>query len=149
MCCPLESYRAVHLCRAYIGCFTKHQKIIFFFVHFCLFLFQELRQSVNLPAAASFKHVSPAGAAVGVPLTSEQAKLCMVDDMIDSLTPLAMAYARARGADRMSSFGDWVAVSDICDLPTAKIISREVRFFALMSPKTGFTIISYNYYFNI
>ena len=72
--------------------------------------------------------MSPAGAAVGVPLTVEEAKLCMVEDMIDSLTPLAIAYARARGADRMSSFGDWVALSDICDLPTAKIISREVRF---------------------
>ena len=81
-----------------------------------------------MPAAASFKHVSPAGAAVGVPLTVEEAKLCMVKDMIDSLTPLATAYARARGADRMSSFGDWVALSDICDLSTAKIISREVRF---------------------
>lgn len=89
-------------------------------------LVRELRQSLNLPAAASFKHVSPAGAAVGVPLTVEEAKLCMVEDMIDSLTPLATAYARARGADRMSSFGDWVALSDICDLPTAKIISREV-----------------------
>ena len=72
--------------------------------------------------------MSPAGAAVGVPLTVEEAKLCMVEDMIDSLTLLATAYARARGADRMSSFGDWVALSDICDLPTAKIISREVRF---------------------
>jgi len=80
-----------------------------------------------MPAAASFKHVSPAGAAVGVPLTAEQAKLCMVDDMIDGLTPLATAYARARGADRMSSFGDWVALSDICDLPTARVISREVN----------------------
>ncbi|CAH3180450.1 unnamed protein product [Porites lobata] len=89
-------------------------------------LVRELRQSLDLPAAASFKHVSPAGAAVGEPLTKEQAKLCMVDDMIDSLTPLATAYARARGADRMSSFGDWVALSDVCDLPTAKIISREV-----------------------
>lgn len=71
--------------------------------------------------------MSPAGAAVGVELTVEQAKLCMVEDMMDSLTPLATAYARARGADRMSSFGDWVALSDVCDLPTAKIISREVR----------------------
>lgn len=86
-----------------------------------------MRHSLDLPAAASFKHVSPAGAAVGEPLTKEQAKLCMVDDMIDSLTPLATAYARARGADRMSSFGDWVALSDVCDLPTAKIISREVK----------------------
>ena len=79
-----------------------------------------------MPAAASFKHVSPAGAAVAVPLTAEQAKLCMVDDMIDNLTPLATAYARARGADRMSSFGDWIALSDVCDLSTARIISREV-----------------------
>lgn len=87
---------------------------------------QELRKSLNLPAAASFKHVSPAGAAVGVTLTPEEAKVAMVDDMIDDLTPLAVAYARARAADRMSSFGDWVALSDTCDLPTAKIISREV-----------------------
>lgn len=85
-----------------------------------------------MPAAASFKHVSPAGAAVGVPLTTEQAKLCMVEDMIGSLTPLATAYARARGADRMSSFGDWVALSDICDLPTAKIISREVSYYVVI-----------------
>ena len=94
---------------------------------FWWFNWQELCQSLNLPSAASFKHVSPAGAAVGVPLTVEEAKLCMVEDMIESLTPLATAYARARGADRMSSFGDWVALSDICDLSTAKIISREVR----------------------
>ncbi|XP_065183146.1 bifunctional purine biosynthesis protein ATIC-like isoform X2 [Sycon ciliatum] len=89
-------------------------------------LVKELRAALNLPAAASFKHVSPAGAAVGVPLTAEEASLCMVADMKDSLTPLATAYARARGADRMSSFGDWVALSDVCDVPTAKIISREV-----------------------
>ncbi|XP_031570287.1 bifunctional purine biosynthesis protein PURH-like [Actinia tenebrosa] len=89
-------------------------------------LVKELRKSLNLPAAASFKHVSPAGAAVGVMLTPEEAKVAMVDDMIDDLTPLAIAYARARAADRMSSFGDWVALSDTCDLPTAKIISREV-----------------------
>ncbi|KAK3734819.1 hypothetical protein QZH41_009692 [Actinostola sp. cb2023] len=89
-------------------------------------LVRELKQSLNIPAAASFKHVSPAGAAVGVPLTPEEAKVAMVDDMIDNLTPLATAYARARAADRMSSFGDWVALSDVCDLPTAKIISREV-----------------------
>ena len=92
---------------------------------------QELQQALNMPAAASFKHVSPAGAAVGVKLSKEQAKLCMVDDMFDSLTPLAAAYARARGADRMSSFGDWVALSDVCDLPTAKIISREVCIFSV------------------
>ncbi|XP_059611666.1 bifunctional purine biosynthesis protein ATIC [Phlebotomus argentipes] len=89
-------------------------------------LVRELKAALNLPAATSFKHVSPAGAAVGVPLTREQAQLCMVDDIFDSLTPLATAYARARGADRMSSFGDFVAVSDVCDVATAKIISREV-----------------------
>ncbi|XP_033105701.1 bifunctional purine biosynthesis protein PURH-like [Anneissia japonica] len=89
-------------------------------------LVKELKHALALPAAASFKHVSPAGAAVGVELSPEQAKLCMVADMYDKLTPLATAYARARGADRMSSFGDFVALSDICDVPTAKIISREV-----------------------
>ncbi|XP_053684574.1 bifunctional purine biosynthesis protein ATIC-like [Sabethes cyaneus] len=89
-------------------------------------LVRELKKSLGLPAATSFKHVSPAGAAVGVALTLDQAKLCMVDDLFDSLTPLATAYARARGADRMSSFGDFVALSDTCDLVTAKIISREV-----------------------
>ncbi|XP_062558446.1 bifunctional purine biosynthesis protein ATIC [Armigeres subalbatus] len=89
-------------------------------------LVRELKRALGLPAATSFKHVSPAGAAVGVPLTLDQAKLCMVDDLFDSLTPLATAYARARGADRMSSFGDFVALSDTCDLVTAKIISREV-----------------------
>jgi len=89
-------------------------------------LVKELREALNLPAATSFKHVSPAGAAVGIPLNESQAKLCMVNDMMDVLTPLATAYARARGADRMSSFGDFIALSDICDAPTAKIISREV-----------------------
>uniref|UniRef100_A0A6B2E745 Bifunctional purine biosynthesis protein ATIC n=1 Tax=Phlebotomus kandelakii TaxID=1109342 RepID=A0A6B2E745_9DIPT len=89
-------------------------------------LVRELKAALNLPAATSFKHVSPAGAAVGVPLTREQAQLCMVDDIFESLTPLATAYARARGADRMSSFGDFVALSDVCDVATAKIISREV-----------------------
>jgi phosphoribosylaminoimidazolecarboxamide formyltransferase/IMP cyclohydrolase len=87
---------------------------------------QELKDAVGLPAAASFKHVSPAGAAVGVPLSLEQAKLCMVDDLFDDLTPVASAYARARGADRMSSFGDWVALSHECDKTTARILSREV-----------------------
>ncbi|XP_063707254.1 bifunctional purine biosynthesis protein ATIC [Culicoides brevitarsis] len=89
-------------------------------------LVRELKRALGLPAATSFKHVSPAGAAVGVPLTATEAKVCMVDDVLDTLTPLAVAYARARGADRMSSFGDFVAVSDVCDLPTAKLISREV-----------------------
>ncbi|KAJ2589644.1 bifunctional phosphoribosylaminoimidazolecarboxamide formyltransferase/IMP cyclohydrolase [Coemansia sp. RSA 1722] len=87
-------------------------------------LVKELRQALGLPAAASFKHVSPAGAAVGVPLSDVERKVCMVDDL--ELTPLATAYARARGADRMSSFGDWAALSDVCDVATAKIISREV-----------------------
>ncbi|XP_071103948.1 bifunctional purine biosynthesis protein ATIC-like [Haliotis cracherodii] len=88
-------------------------------------LVRELRQGLDLPAATSFKHVSPAGAAVSTPLTPEQARLCMVDDMTE-LSPLAIAYARARGADRMSSFGDFVSLSDECDVSTAKIISREV-----------------------
>ncbi|XP_076657709.1 bifunctional purine biosynthesis protein ATIC [Halictus rubicundus] len=89
-------------------------------------LVKELKAALNLPAATSFKHVSPAGAAVGVPLDAVQAKLCQVDDLLNQLTPLASAYARARGADRMSSFGDFVALSDPCDEVTAKIISREV-----------------------
>lgn len=86
----------------------------------------ELKEALRIPAAASFKHVSPAGAAVGVPLTADEAKLCMVEDLASTLSPLANAYARARGADRMSSFGDFIALSDVCDVPTAKIISREV-----------------------
>ncbi|XP_019742238.1 bifunctional purine biosynthesis protein ATIC [Hippocampus comes] len=89
-------------------------------------LVRELRSTIGVAAAASFKHVSPAGAAVGVPLTEEEAKVCMVHDMFKDLSPLATAYARARGSDRMSSFGDFIAVSDVCDVPTAKIISREV-----------------------
>ncbi|KAF7486851.1 hypothetical protein GHT09_000683 [Marmota monax] len=89
-------------------------------------LVKELREALNIPAAASFKHVSPAGAAVGIPLSEDEAKVCMVYDMYKTLTPISTAYARARGADRMSSFGDFVALSDVCDVPTAKIISREV-----------------------
>uniref|UniRef100_A0A098M1J8 Bifunctional purine biosynthesis protein ATIC n=1 Tax=Hypsiglena sp. JMG-2014 TaxID=1550645 RepID=A0A098M1J8_9SAUR len=89
-------------------------------------LVRELKQALGIPAASSFKHVSPAGAAVGVPLSEEEAQVCMVRDLYPTLTPLATAYARARGADRMSSFGDFIALSDICDVPTAKIISREV-----------------------
>lgn len=90
-------------------------------------LVKELKESLDLPAAASFKHVSPAGAAVGVKLTPEEKKVCFVDDIanIDE-SPLACAYARARGADRMSSFGDWIALSDTVDVVTAKIINREV-----------------------
>ncbi|KAJ8255197.1 hypothetical protein GJAV_G00202150 [Gymnothorax javanicus] len=89
-------------------------------------LVRELKNALDMPAAASFKHVSPAGAAVAVPLSEEEAKVCMVNDLLRDLSPLATAYARARGADRMSSFGDFIALSDVCDVPTAKIISREV-----------------------
>ncbi|MED6234828.1 hypothetical protein ATANTOWER_003660 [Ataeniobius toweri] len=89
-------------------------------------LVRELKGALGMAAAASFKHVSPAGAAVGVSLSEEEAKVCMVHDMLKDLTPLATAYARARGSDRMSSFGDFIALSDVCDVPTAKIISREV-----------------------
>ncbi|XP_022349364.1 bifunctional purine biosynthesis protein PURH isoform X4 [Enhydra lutris kenyoni] len=89
-------------------------------------LVKELKEALGIPAAASFKHVSPAGAAVGIPLSEDEAKVCMVYDLYKTLTPISTAYARARGADRMSSFGDFVALSDVCDVPTAKIISREV-----------------------
>ena len=88
-------------------------------------LVKELKEATGLPAAASFKHVSPAGAAVGVPLTDVLKKIYFVDDM-EELSPLACAYARARGADRMSSFGDFISLSDECDASTAKIIKREV-----------------------
>nr|XP_018896907.1 PREDICTED: bifunctional purine biosynthesis protein PURH [Bemisia tabaci] len=89
-------------------------------------LVKELKEALSLPAATSFKHVSPAGAAIGVPLTDLEAKSYMLNEKPETLTPLANAYARARGADRMSSFGDFIALSDVCDLATAKIISREV-----------------------
>ncbi|MCM1174397.1 MAG: phosphoribosylaminoimidazolecarboxamide formyltransferase [Blautia sp.] len=89
-------------------------------------LVKELKQAAGLPAAASFKHVSPAGAAVGLPLTDVERKIYWVDDMEMEFTPLANAYARARGADRMSSFGDFISLSDVCDAATAKIIKREV-----------------------
>lgn len=88
-------------------------------------LVKELSASLNLPAAASFKHVSPAGVAVGIPLTDVEKQVYFVND-IENMSPLAAAYARARGADRMSSFGDWIALSNIVDVPTAKIISKEV-----------------------
>ena len=88
-------------------------------------LVSELKKATGLPAATSFKHVSPAGAAVGLPLTDTLAKIYWVDDL-GELSPLACAYARARGADRMSSFGDFIALSDICDADTAKLIKREV-----------------------
>ncbi len=87
-------------------------------------LVRELKEATGLPAAASFKHVSPAGAAVGLPLSDVLKKIYFVDDL--ELTPLAAAYARARGADRMSSYGDFVALSDTCDLATAKLLAREV-----------------------
>ncbi|MBQ9610184.1 MAG: phosphoribosylaminoimidazolecarboxamide formyltransferase [Lachnospiraceae bacterium] len=88
-------------------------------------LVKELKAATNLPAATSFKHVSPAGAAVGLPLSDTLAKIYWVDDL-GELSPLACAYARARGADRMSSFGDFIALSDVCDVDTAKLIKREV-----------------------
>ena len=88
-------------------------------------LVRELKRATGLPAATSFKHVSPAGAAVGLPLDETLAKIYWVDDM-GELSPLACAYARARGADRMSSFGDFISLSDVCDVATAKLIKREV-----------------------
>ncbi len=88
-------------------------------------LVKELKQATGLPAATSFKHVSPAGAAVGLPLSDIERKIYWVDDQGD-LSPLASAYARARGADRMSSFGDFISLSDVCDVDTAKLIKREV-----------------------
>jgi phosphoribosylaminoimidazolecarboxamide formyltransferase / IMP cyclohydrolase len=83
-----------------------------------------LKKATGYPAAASFKHVSPAGAAIGTPMSETLKKICFVDDM--NMSPIAMAYAKARGADRMSSYGDFVSLSDVCDVSTAKLISREV-----------------------
>lgn len=90
-------------------------------------LVKELKEALGLPAAASFKHVSPTSAAVGIPLSEKLKKACFVDD-IEGLddSPLALAYARARGTDRMCSFGDWAALSDVCDKKTAELIKREV-----------------------
>ncbi len=88
-------------------------------------LVRELKKATGLPAATSFKHVSPAGAAIGRPLSDTLKKIYWVDDL-GELSPLACAYARARGADRMSSYGDFIALSDVCDVPTAKMIQREV-----------------------
>ena len=88
-------------------------------------LVSELKKATGLPAATSFKHVSPAGAAVGLPLDETLAKIYWVD-ALGELSPLASAYARARGADRMSSFGDFISLSDVCDVDTAKLIKREV-----------------------
>ena len=90
-------------------------------------LVKELKAATGLPAAASFKHVSPAGAAVGLPLSDTLKKIYFVDDVKDlDASPIACAYARARGADRMSSYGDFVALSDTCDATTAKLLKREV-----------------------
>ncbi len=90
-------------------------------------LVKELKAALGMPAATSFKHVSPTSAAVGIPMSADLKKACFVDD-IEGLdeSPLATAYARARGTDRMSSFGDWIALSDVCDATTAKLIKREV-----------------------
>ena len=88
-------------------------------------LVRDLKKATGLPAATSFKHVSPAGASIGLPLTETLAKIYWVDDL-GELSPLACAYARARGADRMSSFGDFIALSDVCDADTARLIKREV-----------------------
>ena len=90
-------------------------------------LVKELKTALGLPAVTSFKHVSPTSAAVGIPLSDTLKKACFVDD-IEGLddSPLACAYARARGTDRMCSFGDWVALSDVCDVTTALMIKREV-----------------------
>ena len=90
-------------------------------------LVKELKAALGLPAVTSFKHVSPTSAAVGIPLSDKLKKACFVDD-IEGLddSPLACAYARARGTDRMCSFGDWVALSDVCDVTTALMIKREV-----------------------
>ncbi len=87
-------------------------------------LVKELKEATGMASAASFKHVSPAGAAVGTPLTETDRKIYFVDE--ENLSPLACAYARARGADRMSSYGDWAALSDICDVDTARLIKKEV-----------------------
>ena len=89
-------------------------------------LVKELKNATGLPAATSFKHVSPAGAAVGLPLSDVEKKIYWVEDLDMEFTPLANAYARARGADRMSSFGDFISLSDVCDAATARIIKREV-----------------------
>lgn len=89
-------------------------------------LVRELKQATGLPAATSFKHVSPAGAAIGLPLDDVLRKIYFVDDVDVELSPIAMAYARARGADRMSSYGDFIALSDTCDRATALLIKREV-----------------------
>ena len=102
-------------------------------------LVKELKAACGLPAAASFKHVSPAGAALGLPLTDVERKMYHIAPDME-LSPLANAYARARGADRMSSFGDWIALSDICDVPTAKLIQHEVSD-GIIAPGYEFKIV--------
>ena len=89
-------------------------------------LVKELKEATGMPAATSFKHVSPAGAAIGLPLSDTLKKIYFVDDVQIPLSPVACAYARARGADRMSSYGDFIALSDTCDAATATLIKREV-----------------------
>ncbi len=90
-------------------------------------LVKELKAALGMPAATSFKHVSPTSAAVGIPLSEKLKKACFVDDIADlDASPLACAFARARGTDRMCSFGDWIALSDVCDVTTANLIKREV-----------------------
>ena len=100
-------------------------------------LVKELKAATGMPAAASFKHVSPAGAAIGLPLSDTLKKIYFVDDVKTELSPLACAYARARGADRMCSYGDFVALSDICDAATATLIKREVSDGVIAPGYTG------------
>ena len=102
-------------------------------------LVRELKKATGLPAATSFKHVSPAGAAVGLPLSEIESKIYWVDDL-GELSPLASAYARARGADRMSSYGDFIALSDVCDVSTAAIIKREFSD-GIIAPGYEFKIV--------
>ena len=98
-------------------------------------LVKELKEALKLPAAASFKHVSPTSAAVGLPLSSKLKKACFVDDIEDlESSPLACAYARARGTDRLCSFGDWVALSDVCDKKTAKAPTTLLKLTPPMFP---------------
>ena len=101
-------------------------------------LVSELKRATGLPAATSFKHVSPAGAAVGLPLNDTLRKIYFVGEQ--ELSPLACAYARARGADRMSSFGDWIALSDVCDESTARLIKPEVSD-GIIAPGYEFKIV--------
>ena len=102
-------------------------------------LVKELKAACGLPAAASFKHVSPAGAALGLPLTDVERRMYHIAPDFE-LSPLACAYARARGADRMSSFGDWIALSEVCDVPTAKLIQHEVSD-GIIAPGYEFKIV--------